>query len=112
MVTLQGMARVRSGQAAPDPWFLAGVPVEAPRSRVAAGHLRSKREAPLTVEGRVRTLSGPSPAPCPRVSPRSRPSPVARWSAVNGSGQANGPPSQWGARSEVRCHHHEALGLP
>jgi hypothetical protein len=36
---------------------------------------------------------------------------VARWSAVNGSGQANGPPSQWGARSGVRCHHHEALGL-
>ena len=49
--TMQGMARVRSGQAAPDPWFLAGGRVEAPGSRAAAGRLRSKCEAPLRLGG-------------------------------------------------------------
>ncbi len=44
-----------------SPWFLAGGGTEAPRSMVAAGHFRRKREAPLTVEGCRRTLSGPSP---------------------------------------------------
>ena len=36
---------------------------EAPRSMVVLGHFRRKREAPLTVEGCRRTLSGPSPDP-------------------------------------------------
>ena len=64
--TLQGMARVpiRAGyRLALGFWPEGGA--EAPRSRVAAGHFRRKREAPLTVEGHPRTLSGPSPDPWP-----------------------------------------------
>jgi len=34
--TLQGMARVRSGQAPPGPWFLTGVSVEAPGSSMTS----------------------------------------------------------------------------
>ena len=51
-----------SGQA-PD-WPLGFWPEEVQRlrrSRVAGGHFRRKREAPLTVERHPRTLSGPSP---------------------------------------------------
>jgi hypothetical protein len=50
------------GRLWPVPWSLAGGDTEAPRSRVAEGHFRRKRKAPLTVEGCRRTLSGPSPA--------------------------------------------------
>ena len=42
--TMQGMARVRSGQARPCPWFLAGVSVEAPESSVT-----SRVRAPGTI---------------------------------------------------------------
>jgi hypothetical protein len=51
------------GRLLPGPWLLTGGGAEAPRSRVAVGHFRRKREAPLTVEGHPRTLSGPSPDP-------------------------------------------------
>jgi hypothetical protein len=67
------MARVRSGQAPAWPLFLTGGGAEAPRSRVAVGHFRRKREAPLTVEGRPRTLSGPFPDPA-----AARPLPLQR----------------------------------
>src|SRR6266699_2279487 len=77
------MARVRPGQAPPDPWLLAGGCAEAPRSRVAAGHLRSKRGAPLTVEGHARMLSGPSPVRHVSAPPWFRPSPLATWVSVD-----------------------------
>ena len=48
------------GRFRPGPWSLAGGGTGAPRSMVAQGHFRRKREAPLTVEGCRRTLSGPS----------------------------------------------------
>ena len=66
--TLQGMARVRSGQLRPGPWFLTGVSAVAPGSSactltgtfppvLVALRARSR----LGLEGRTRTLSGPSP---------------------------------------------------
>ena len=61
--TLQGMARVRSGQASAWPLVNDRRGAEAPRSRVTESHFRRKCEAPLTVEGHPRTLSGPSPDP-------------------------------------------------
>jgi hypothetical protein len=76
--TLQGMARVRSGQARPGPWFLAGVSAEAPGSSVTscvrrAGAFPSvlvaqRAQSRLMLEGRIRALSGPSPDLSPAVS--------------------------------------------
>ena len=43
------MVRARPGRLAPVPWNLTGGGTEAPRSMVAEGHFRRKREAPLTV---------------------------------------------------------------
>jgi hypothetical protein len=68
--TLQGMARVRSGQACPCPWFLTGGGAKAPRSRAGPEDafceaVRKDLQVPLTVEGHPRTLSGPSPAASP-----------------------------------------------
>ena len=69
--TVQGMARVRSGQACPCPVVLAGVSAEAPGSSVTS-RVRT-HPAPsacagcpagtvtLRLEGRTRTLSGSSP---------------------------------------------------
>jgi hypothetical protein len=48
------------GRLLPGPWLLTGGVQRLRRSRVAEGHFRRKREAPLTVEGHPRTLSGPS----------------------------------------------------
>ena len=73
--TLQGMARVRSGQAPAWPWFLAGVSAVAPRVKrdfpcTLTGALPPalvvlRAQSRLRLEGRVRTLSGPSPDPSP-----------------------------------------------
>jgi hypothetical protein len=67
--TLQGMARVRLGQASAWPLVTDREAAQRlRRSRVAKGHFRRKRKAPLTVEGCRRTLSGPSPDPSSAVS--------------------------------------------
>jgi len=69
--TLQGMVRVRSGQARPGPWFLAGVPAVVSRVKrdfacTLAGAfppvlVALRAQSRLRLEGRARTLSGPSP---------------------------------------------------
>jgi hypothetical protein len=62
-------ARVRSGQARPGPWFLTGVAAAAPVSSVTLCTLTGafppvlvvlRAESRLMLEGRARTLSGPS----------------------------------------------------
>ncbi len=69
--TVQGMARVRSGQARPAPWFLTGVSAEVSRIKrdlacTCTRHLPPvlvalRAGSRLRLEGRTRTLSGPSP---------------------------------------------------
>ena len=70
--TLQGMARVRSGQAPPGPRLLTGVPAEVSRIKrsnfacTSARHVLPvlivlRSQSRLMLEGRARTLSGPSP---------------------------------------------------
>ena len=59
---LQGIARIRSGQA--HAWPLVSDRRRCRGSAVKGGRKaisERKREAPLTVEGHPRTLSGPSP---------------------------------------------------
>src|SRR5205823_274390 len=59
--------RVRSGQARPGPWSLAGGGAEAPPLKGRVPKMLSAERferifgCPLTVEGHPRTLSGPSP---------------------------------------------------
>ena len=65
------MARVRSGQAPPGPRLLAGVPAEVSRIKrdfacTSARHVLPvlivlRSQSRLMLEGRARTLSGPSP---------------------------------------------------
>src|SRR5436305_12847298 len=61
------MARVRSGQARPGPWSLAGGGAEAPTLKgwvpkmLSAERFERIFGCLLTVEGHPRTLSGPSP---------------------------------------------------
>jgi hypothetical protein len=69
--TVQGMAGVRSGQARPAPWFLTGVSAEVSRIKrdlacTCTRHLPPvlvalRAGSRLRLEGRTRTLSGPSP---------------------------------------------------
>src|ERR1700722_426765 len=79
--TLQGMARVRSGQAPAWPLVLTGVLAVVPRvKRDFAGCtltgafppvlIALRAQSCLGLEGRARTLSGPSPDP--RLAPAAR----------------------------------------
>src|SRR5690348_3067101 len=73
------MARVRSGQARPGPWFLTGVLVEVSGIKgdfacTLTRHFPSVlvvlwSQSRLMLEGRARTLSGPSPDPSPARTP-------------------------------------------
>ena len=73
--TVQGMARVRSEQARPGPWFLTGVSAVVSRvKRDFACTLTGafppvlvvlRAQSRLMLEGRARTLSGPSPGQAP-----------------------------------------------
>jgi hypothetical protein len=77
--TLKGMARVRSGQASAWPFLLAGVPVEVSRVKrdFACAFTRHfplvivalRSQSRLRMEGRARTLSGPSPELVPGHGP-------------------------------------------
>jgi len=67
--TLQGMARLRSGQArawplVPDRRGCRGSGAQGHLKIVSATAVRNDLQVPLTVEGRPRTLSGPSPDLC------------------------------------------------
>ena len=64
--TVQGMARVRAGQAPAWPWSLAGGVQRLRCSRAGpedhfCAAVRNDLRVPLMVEGHPRTLSGPSP---------------------------------------------------
>ena len=107
---VQGMARVRSGQARPAPWLLTGVSAEVSGVKRDVTCTLTRHFPPVLValrarshlrpEGRTRTLSGPSPALSP-AEPRNGCQGARVWGGFSPVGP---PPAPTGWPLALRSH--------